>query len=98
PDIVVHFLRNRLRPVHLTDGVAPFVTEPARNENLSQIAFLHPRHSFFDRETGTALSAGLNYFVVLTGGFHHLAAFPNIVTDGLFDVHVFARLNGPNRG
>jgi hypothetical protein len=46
---------------------------------------------------GTFLGPGLHDAVVLAGGLDHLAAFPDIVGNGLFDVYVLARLAGPDR-
>ena len=44
------------------------------------------------------LRAHLHDALVLAGRLDHLAAFPRIVAERLFHVHVLAGLAGPNRG
>src|SRR5262249_41151642 len=44
------------------------------------------------------LSPGLDDLLVLSGGLDHAPAFGHVVTDRLLDIHILARLNGPDRG
>ena len=44
------------------------------------------------------MRAGLDDSVVLAGRFDDLAAFPDVVRNGLFDVHILARLHCPDGG
>ncbi len=101
PQIVVHSIRHRIGTVRsvynaVGPGAAPFVTEAANPFDLADVAFTNPckrRRMSLGR---TLLRTDLHDAVVLAGGLHHFAAFPNLVRSGLFDVNVFTRLAGPD--
>ena len=68
-----------------------------RHFDLAEIPCLHPFDGFLQRRVRAILRAGLHDAVVLPRRFHHLAAFPHIVRDRLFHIHILARLAAPDR-
>src|SRR5438477_529743 len=97
PEIVVDAGRNWLRSIDLADAGTPLVAKPARDKNFSEIAGLHPLDSLANSGAGTALRSCLHNFVVRARELNELPAFPNVVTNRLFYIDIFARLNSPNR-
>jgi hypothetical protein len=78
---------------HLADGDAGFVIEAARERDLADVAFLDPVHGLLPAGAGTALHAVLNdepFLRDLLGSVQELAAFPDVVADGLFHIDVLA--------
>jgi hypothetical protein len=87
-----------LRTFGFADARAAFVTEATGTDELAEVPVLEPLVSLADSGIGTDLDACLNDLVVFASCFDELPSFPNVVRNGLFDIHVFAGLNGPNRG
>ena len=97
PQVIIDPWRNGLRPRYLADAVAALVADPAGHQDFAQVAGPQPldglRHAFARR---AALRAGLHDALVAPRGVHRLAAFPNVVGNRFFHVHVFARLAAPD--
>jgi hypothetical protein len=96
PEVVVYALRNGLRPAHLADAVAAFVTQRARDLDLADVALLQPVPSLPPRAAGSALGTSLHDPPIRAGGVDGLAALPDGVGHGLLDVDVLASLTRPD--
>jgi len=97
PDVVVDACGDFAVGVD-ADGVAPAVAEAAGHVDFADGAVLDVLNGFLDGGVGPDLGAVLDDAVVFAGGFDELAAFIDIMGAGLFDVDVFAGLDGPDGG
>ena len=97
PEIIIDPVRDWLRTIDFSNAGPPLVTKTAGNQNLSQVAGLHPLNCFANPGAGTALRSCLHNFVVRARELNELPAFPNVVTNRLFYIDIFAGLNSPNR-
>src|SRR5205085_11814222 len=96
PDIVIDGLRDRLRALGLADARPAFVAEAARYEGLAEVAGLDPLERFKHWCGSAPLRARLHDAIVLASRFDQPPAFQHIVRNRLLNVHVLARLTGPN--
>ena len=79
------------------DAPARFAAVAFRDQQLAVLARLQGGDFLGTPEAAALLRAVLHDAAILGGGFGALTAFEHVVADGLFDVHVLARLAGPNR-
>ncbi len=95
PQIVMNARRRRFfrRPAN---RVPPFKTEAARHVHVADHAFAEFFHAFPHARRRAAVGAVLDDAVVFAGRLHQLRAFKNVVGAGLLDVHILARLTGPD--
>src|SRR5262249_35083504 len=98
PKVVIDGFGNWLRTFGFANARAAFVTEATGADNLAKIPVLEPLVSLADAGIGTDLDTSLDNPIVFASCFDELPSFPNVVRNGFFDIHVFAGLNGPNRG
>ena len=98
PQIPVEILRDRARfTVADRAAIAVLVNVAARLDDLADEAVVNQLHVANERRVRATLRAVLHDFAVLFRGGHELPAFENVVGKRLFDVHVLARLAGPDR-
>ena len=96
PQIVVNRFGDGLRPADFADAASPCVTKSTRTQNLANVPFAHPGNRLGNAAAGARLSAGLHDAIVFARRFNKLPTLPDIVGNGLFDVNIFAGLDGPN--
>ena len=96
PQIVVDTGGNGLGFGDLADGGTGVESGTVDPEDSAVLAGLEVAGGFFDRGAGALLRAGLDDAVIFAGGGDHLAAFPNAVAYGLFDIDMLAGLTGPD--
>src|SRR6185369_1962706 len=96
PEVVIYFGRNRLGAGHFADAGAALVTKTAGAKDFANLSLANPFDAFEDAAAGTALRSGLDDAIIFAGGDDELAAFPDFVGHRLFDVNVFAGLDGPD--
>src|SRR5439155_384320 len=96
PEVVVAARGDRAGVVAF--ATARLVAKAARDEDVADSTFAEPLHGRPQSRTAPALRAALANLVGGTGHFREPAAFPNIVADRFFDIHVFAGLHRPNGG
>src|SRR5688572_10236629 len=89
---------NLLRPLDLANACAAFVTEAADDFDFAELAVTQVFDDFLSGGLGTALSAGLDDFVILARGFDDFSTLPYVVGDRLFHIDIFAGLHCPDRG
>ena len=97
PEVVVDRLRDRLRAGDLADALPRLVVEPVGVEDLAEIALADVLERLGEAGPLARAVRGLDDPLVLAGRLDHLAAFEDVVGRGLLDVHVLARLAGPDR-
>ena len=85
------------RGLVLAQVAAHLVGHAAGHVELADHALLELLHPFADVRAGAVLGADLHHALVLAGRLDHLAAFPDAPGGRLLDVHVLARLAGPDR-
>ena len=90
-------LRGRIVSGFDADAAARLVAESPRNLQLAELARLDRGGGQCPLVGGTALRAVLDDSVVLPRGLDGDAAFVHVVAARFFDVHVLARLAGPDR-
>src|SRR5579862_542054 len=96
PEVVIDPGWNRLRR-RVSNRVAPLVAKSARQMDLANhSSIVKPLDRFLDRGRGPNLRAMLNDAIVFLSGAYELAAFPEIMRTGFFDIHVFACLARPD--
>ena len=96
PEVVVDAGGDGLGAAHFTDAGARLIAEAASVEDFAEFAALKILDQFAIADIGTALGAVLDDAVIFGHGFDALAAFPDVVADGLFDVDILAGLAGPD--
>src|SRR5262249_4463077 len=77
------------------DALAPLVAQAAGDPDLAKLAGVEKGHGFASAGHASALGARLADAFVFAGRLDEAAAFADIVTHPLLDVHVLARLHGP---
>jgi hypothetical protein len=96
PKIVVDGWRNRRRTIHFSNAGPAFIAQTPRADNLAKVSVAYPLNALSNAAAGTALGARLNNAIVFACSEDSLTAFPNLMRNGLFDVDILARLDGPN--
>ena len=96
PGVPVQPRGHRLRVV-LAEVAAHLVGHAAGHVELADQPVLELLHPLPDVRAGAVLGADLDHAAVLAGGLDHLPAFPDAPGGRLLDVHVLARLAGPDR-
>ena len=76
---------------------AEFIVQPACHIQIADSALFEFLDAFPNVGARPVLCPVLDHAIVLAGGRHHLASFEQVVAARLLDVHIFARLTGPNR-
>src|SRR5688572_22977700 len=89
---------NLLGPLDLANARAHFVTEAADDFDFAELAVTQVFDDFLSGGLGTALSAGLDDFVILARGFDDFSTLPYVVGDRLFHIDIFAGLHCPYCG
>src|SRR4051812_41311626 len=82
----------------MADGLATVVTDASGHVDLPDRTLSQHFGSPANVTEASALMARLNDSPVLPGCLDDLAAFPHVMADGFFEVHVLSRLTGPNGG
>src|SRR5206468_1417535 len=98
PQVVIHARRSGLRAAYFADAGAGFVAEAADDGHFAEVAAVNPFDGFLDGLAGAALRAGLDDSVVFARRSDQLAAFPDVVGNGLLDIDILAGLHRPDGG
>src|SRR5690606_18529085 len=94
-EVPVHALRN-LTIRYPADARAPFEDDSLTPINLAKFSLPQVLHRRPGSLVAAALSADLDHTAVFPGSLNHLASFSQCIGNRLLDVHIFARLTGPD--
>src|SRR6185312_14571428 len=89
-------LRRRLAGRRLADRVAALAVPGLGDQHVADFAAEHPIDPLAHALGAAALRADLQQLAAALDGFGHQPPFANVVTAGLFDVDVLARVEGQN--
>ena len=81
----------------VSDRTAAAKNKTSRHVDVADDAIAERLNALANRRIAAQLHPMLDDPVVLLGRFDHLAALPNVMRAGFFDVDIFARLARPNR-
>ena len=96
PEIVIDCGGNGRGRAGEADAVAAFVAEATGGGDFAEVAGLRPGDGFTEACAGADLRAGLGDAAGFLSGGDELAALPDVVGNGFFDVDIFAGLQGPD--
>ncbi len=96
PEIVIDRGGNGRRRAGESDAIAAFVAKTAGRSDFAEVAGLSPGDGLAEAFARADLSTGLGNAAGFLGGGDKLAAFPDVVGNGFFDVDIFAGLQGPD--
>jgi hypothetical protein len=96
PEIEIDRCRRHFDRLH-ADAPPRLAAIAFRDEEFAILARMHRRNLVRLPAATAVLRAMLDHPLIFLGGFHTLAAFKDVVADRLFDVHILARLAGPDR-
>ena len=96
PQILVDVRRPRRFLGHFADARTAFVAKGAGVFHFAERIGFQPGQRIGEPDSAAALHAHLHDPLVGVGGLHELTAFPDIVRDGLFDIHILAGLTAPD--
>src|SRR5439155_12941279 len=96
PEVVIHTGRN-LVLTGAADGTPPSINNAAGQLDLTELAFVHVFNGLGQCAVGAVLCSDLANAAQLARRLHDAAAFSDVVADRFLNVHVLARLHGPDR-
>ncbi len=96
PEIVIDRGGNGRGRAGEADAVAAFIAEATGGGDFAEVAGLCPGDGFTEAFARANLGAGLGDAAGFLSGGDELAAFPDVVGNGFFDVDIFAGLQGPD--
>ncbi len=97
PQVIVHPRGDGLGTVHPPNTAPALVAQAPGDQNLAYLPLLEVLDRFCQSCVGTTLGADLHDPIVLLRRLDQFPPFPNVVRNGLFDVHILAGLTRPDR-